>query len=402
MPVYRYKALNANRELTAGTIEASNPKEARLHLLNGNLFLLSLDGAAGGARAGASRGSLSRRKAGELSLVTRQFATLVKAGIPLADALGALVDVIEDPKLGMAFRDIRENVTHGMSLEEALKRHPAYFSPLYVSMVKVGEASGNMSLVLTRLSDYLHTHARVRTKVKNALTYPALMLAVGTIVVGFLVTLVIPKITDVLVESGKALPFPTIVLMATSSFLRSFWWALGLALAGAYAIYRAVVATEGGALARDTFVLSLPILGPLLKKSLVSRFSLTFSTLLRAGIPAVESLSIVRETAGNRLLANTIGEIHDRIIEGQDIAEIMERSGVFPPLVAYMIAVGERSGRLEEMLGIINEYYDEDVEAATARFTSVLEPIMIIALALIVGFVVMGVILPILDMGKIV
>jgi type II secretory pathway component PulF len=222
------------------------------------------------------------------------------------------------------------------------------------------------------------------------------------VVVGFLVTFVIPKITDVLVESGKALPFPTIVLMAVSSFLRSFWWALGLAAAGAYALYRAIVSTEGGAFARDAFVLSVPILGPLLKKSLVSRFSLTFSTLLRAGIPAVESLSIVRETAGNRLLKDTIGEIHDRIIEGQDISEIMGQSGVFPPLVAYMIAVGERSGRLEEMLGIINEYYDEEIEAATTRFTSLLEPVIIVALAAVVGFVVMGVILPIMDMGKVI
>lgn len=205
-----------------------------------------------------------------------------------------------------------------------------------------------------------------------------------------------------LLESGKALPVPTVMLIGVSAFLGRFWWAIGAALAGLYAAYRAAVATERGALARDTFVLSLPVAGPLLKKSLVSRFAMTFATLLRAGLPAVESLAIVKETVGNKLLETTIGAIHDRIIEGQDIAEIMKQSGVFPPLVAYMIAVGEKSGRLEEMLGIINEYYDEEIEAATARFTSVLEPVMIIALALIVGFVVMGVILPILDMGKIV
>jgi len=192
------------------------------------------------------------------------------------------------------------------------------------------------------------------------------------------------------------------MLIGLSGFLGRFWWAIAAALAGLYAAYRAAVATERGALARDAFVLAAPVAGTLLKKSLVSRFAMTFATLLRAGLPAVESLAIVKETVGNKVLEATIGAIHDRIIEGQDIAEIMKRGGVFPPLVAYMIAVGEKSGRLEEMLGIVNEYYDEEIEAATARFTSVLEPVMIIALALIVGFVVMGVILPILDMGKIV
>ncbi|HNR98920.1 MAG TPA: type II secretion system F family protein [Planctomycetota bacterium] len=401
MPVYRYTALDADQKVTTGVIEAANAKDARVQLLGGNLYLLDLDSATGGT-AVRRNVALSKRSANELALVTRQFATLAKAGIPLADALAALADVIEDPRLQITFRDVKENVTHGMSLAEALKRHPRHFSPLYVSMVKVGEASGNMTLVLNHLSDYLHTHARLRTKVKQALTYPVLMLTVGAFVVGFLLAFVIPRITDMLLESGKALPVPTVMLIGLSGFLGRFWWAIAAALAGLYAAYRAAVATERGALARDAFVLAAPVAGTLLKKSLVSRFAMTFATLLRAGLPAVESLAIVKETVGNKVLEATIGAIHDRIIEGQDIAEIMKRGGVFPPLVAYMIAVGEKSGRLEEMLGIVNEYYDEEIEAATARFTSVLEPVMIIALALIVGFVVMGVILPILDMGKIV
>ncbi len=382
-------------------IEASNPKDARAQLLNRNLFLLDLSGAAGTEPEG-QRSRLSRRKAVELALVTRQLATLVRAGIPLADALSALVDVIENPKLALVFRDVKENVTQGMSMEEALRRHPRFFSPFYVSMVRVGEASGDMSLVLNRLSEYLHTYAKLRTKVRNALTYPVLMLVVGSLVVGFLLTFVIPRITDILLESGRTLPLPTVVLIGVSTFLRRFWWTLAATGFALYGLYRAVTATEAGALARDTLLLSIPILGPLVQKSLISRFALTFATLLRSGVPAVESLAIVKDTVRNRLLAKTIGQIHDRIIEGRDISEIMEQSGVFPPLVAYMIAVGERSGRLEEMLAIINQYYEEEVEAATVRFTGLLEPIMIIALAVVVGFVVMGIILPIMDMGKIV
>jgi general secretion pathway protein F len=400
MPVYRYKALDARGAATGGAIEAANPKDARQRLQGKDLFLLSMEGAGEASAIGpVGRGG---RRSGRLSLVTRQFATLVKAGIPLVDALGTLVDTIEDRKLAVAFRDIKENVTQGMTLEDALERHPRYFTPFYISMVRVGEASGNMTLVLTQLSEYLHKRARLRTKVVNAMTYPALMFAMGILVVGFLLTLVTPKITDALLEAGKKLPLPTTMLIATSSFLVKFWWALGLALAAAIMAYRAVVATERGALARDAAVLAIPVLGPLLKKGLVSRFCLTFSTLLRAGLPAVESLSIVRETVGNRLLGETVAEIRDRIIEGQDIGAIMERSGVFPPLVAYMIAVGEKSGRLEEMLGVINEYYDEEVEGATARFTVILEPAMIIVLAMIIGFVVLAVVLPILDMGKLI
>jgi len=397
MPVYSYKALDGNQATISGAIEASNPKDARMRLLGDNLFLLELFTA---SESTAEPGVLSRKKSGELALVTRQFATLAKAGIPLADALAALVDVIEDPKLQITFRDIKENVTHGMSLEQAMKRHPRYFSPFYVSMVKVGEASGNMNLVLTRLSEYLHTHAKVRNKVKNALTYPVLMMSVGVLVLGFLLAFVVPKITEVLVESGKTLPLPTVILIGISSTLSRFWWLIGLLLIGVVLIYRAVVATDKGRLARDSLMLSIPVFGTLVKKSLISRFSLTLATLLRSGLPAVESLAIVKETARNKVLEQTIGEIHDRIIEGQEISEIMKQSGVFPPLVAYMIAVGEQSGRLEEMLGIINEYYDEEIESATERFTSILEPVMIIALAVIVGFVVMGIILPIMDMGK--
>lgn len=398
MPVYRYNAYNAEAKMTTGVIEASNPKDARMQLMDRQLFLVDLAGASETERTGQAR-MVSRRRATELALVTRQFATLIRAGIPMAEALTALVDVIQNPKLQIVLRDIRESVTHGMSLADAMKRHPRHFNHFYVSMVTVGEASGNMDFVLTRLSEYLHTHAKVQTKVRNALTYPALMLTVGVLVVGFLITFIVPKISEILLESGKALPWPTIILIGVSSFLSDFWWVLLLSLAGLYSLYWTVIATDGGCLARDTLMLGLPVVGELIKKSLISRFSMTFATLLRSGLPAVESLVIVRDTIKNKLLEKTIADMHDKIIEGQDISGIMKRSRVIPPLVAYMMAVGEESGRLEEMLGIINEYYDEEIDAATARFTSILEPVIIIALAVVVGFVVMGVILPIMEMG---
>jgi general secretion pathway protein F len=401
MPVYKYRALDGGENLKTGVIEAANTKEARMTLLGENLFLLDIRNASGEKGSpGTAAALLGGKKADELALVTRQFATLTRAGVPIADALAALVEVIESPKLKVAFLDIKECVTSGMSLEEALKRHPRYFSPFYVSMVRVGEASGNMDEVLTRLSKYLHSQARVRAKIIAAITYPALMLSVGFLVVTFLVTFVVPRITQVLTDSGRTLPAPTLILIGVSDFIGRFWWLIAACIILAYVLYRAAVATERGRLARDSAMLKIPVLGTLLKKHLVARFAMTLATLLKSGVPALQALEIVKDTVRNKVLEKTISDVHDRIIEGSDISTIIRKSGVFPPLVAYMIAVGEQSGRLEEMLEILSEYYDEEIETATARFLSVLGPILIVFLAALVGFVVLSIMLPIMDMGQ--
>ena len=400
MPVFVYKGLDHARNAVEGIIEASTAKEARLSLLERNIVLLDIKPASGEED---DKGRIYKGgKASALSLLTRQFATLTRAGIPIAEALDALINVSENPKMQIVLRDIKENVLQGMSLADAMAKHPKIFGTFYVNMVRVGEATGNMDNVLMRLSEYLHTQAKLSTKVKNALIYPVLLLTVGILVVGFLITFIVPRITDVLIESGKTLPAPTIILISISSFLSRFWWAVLLGVAGIYVLYKAVVSTEGGKLARDAFLLSLPVVGNLIKKSIVARFCLSFAALLKSGLPAVESLEVVKFTARNKLLENAIIEIRERLIEGQDISSIVKRSEIFPPLVGYMIAVGEESGRLEEMLEIINEYFEEEIEAATTRFTSVLQPLMIIILAFIVGFVVLAVILPIMELGEIV
>jgi general secretion pathway protein F len=403
MPVYRYRALDSSEKVQTGVLEAASSKDARMRLLERNLFLLEISGSDEGKNTAPSAGRfLSRKRADELALATRQFATLVKAGIPLADALGALVDEIESSKLAAAVRDVRDGVTHGMSLADALKRHPRFFSPFYVNMVRVGEASGEMDAVLERLAAHLHGQSRLRNKVIGALTYPVLMLGIGVLVVAFLITFVVPKITQVLVDSGRPLPAPTLVLMGISGFFAKFWWLVIAAAAGAYFLYRAVVSTDGGRLARDSFVLKIPFFGELIKKHIIARFAMTFSTLLGSGLPAMESLEIVEETVSNKVLQSTVARMRERLIEGGDISSILKKSGVFPPLVGYMISVGEESGNLGEMLDIISGYYYEEVDFATARFTSVLEPIMIIVLAALVGFVVLSVILPILELSEIV
>ncbi len=317
MPVYKYKALDSDEKVQTGVLEAANPKDARLQLLSRNLFLLDLAGASSGENAGGLH-IRSQKRADELAIVTRQFATLTKAGVPIAEALGALVDVIETPRLAVAFRDIKENVTQGMSLEDALKRHPRYFGPFYVNMVKVGEASGNMDTVLMRLSGYLHSQSRIRAKVKAALTYPVLMMAVGIAVVAFLITFVVPNITQVLVDSGKAMPAPTVILIGISGFLAGFWWLILLVIAGVCILYKTIVSTDGGRLARDSLLLKIPVFGELVRKHVVARFAMTFSTLLKSGLPALDSLEIVKQTVNNKVLENAVEEIHDRLIEGSE------------------------------------------------------------------------------------
>ena len=344
---------------------------------------------------------LSRKKIAELSLVTRQFATLVKAGIPIAEALGALVEQIESSKLNIVFRDLRERVSQGITLEDAMRAHPKYFDSFYVNMIRVGETSGNLDGVLGRLSAYLQKHNRTRAKVSAAMVYPAVMLSIGILVAAFLVTFVVPKITGVLTEAGRALPTPTLILMGISSFLVNYWWLVILMLAGLMFAYRAVARTAGGRGALDRLWLRLPLFGELIRKNLIARFAHAFATLIRSGVPALEALRVIRVIMNNSVLNKAVDFIHDSVIEGADIAAPLRKSGVFPPLVGYMIATGEQSGRLEEMLDMIADYYDEEVDLTTQKVTSALEPMLIVFLAVVVGFIVLAVVLPILELGNI-
>ena len=407
VPVFQYDAIDAQEKKSCGIVEADSAREARLKLMEQNLFLMDIK-QIGEKEAGPQpalipfwKRVLSRRKVGELSLVTRQFATLLKAGIPIADALNALVEQVDSPKLNIVFRDLRERVSQGMTLEDAMRAHPNYFDQFYVNMIRVGETSGNLDEVLGRLSIYLQKHNRTRAKVSAALVYPAIMLIIGILVAAFLVTFVVPKITGVLREAGRALPTPTLMLMGISEFVVGYWWLIILAVFGLATIYRGILKTAGGRSAFDRLWLKLPLFGELIRKDVIARFSRAFATLLRSGIPALEALKVIRVIMDNSVLNEAVDYIHDSVIEGTDIAVPLKKSGVFPPLVGYMIAVGEQSGRLEEMLEMIADYYEEEVDLTTQKVTSALEPILIVFLAGVVGFIVLAVVLPILELGNI-
>lgn len=403
MPVFEYRALDAAGAPKNGILDADSAREAREKLRKQSFFVTSIQPL---SKSGSKGGFhlprfMQKRRLNDVALVTRQLATLLHAGIPLTQSLSALIEQIELRDLSSVFRDIREKVTQGAGLAEALGNHPGYFTDLFVNMVKAGEASGSLDVVLARLADYMQKQNRLRNKVGAALAYPMIMVIMGVIVVGVLMTFVVPKILQLTSAAKKELPLITEILIAVSGFLGEYWLFVLAAPVLLFFGLQVLLRNPKWRLKFDTAILDFPVLGDLLRKSAVSRFANTFSTLLRSGIPALDALGIVRNVVSNRLIADTLGNVHQRIVEGTDIATPLKKSGVFPPVVGYMVAVGEQTGHLEDMLDKIVETYEEEVEIATQKMTSVMEPIIIIALASVVAFIVLAILLPILEIGDI-
>ena len=410
MPVYQYKALDATGKHARGVIDADTPREAREALRARALSVTEMVALDAGAKsvAAASRGARplfprlgSGKRLLELAMLTRQLATLLAAGITVTDSLSAIIDQLEDDRLEGVFRSVREKITHGASLADALAAHPAWFSDLYVNMVAAGEASGALDTVLRRLADYTQEQARLQGKLSAALAYPVIMVAIGAAVVAFLMGYVVPKITRVLVQQGKALPVPTRILIAASDFLAASWPLLVAGGAAGVFALAAARRSEAGAFALDRAKLRLPLVGDLLRKHAISRFAKTFGTLLASGLQVTESLRITRKVVDNLVIARTLDQVHDRIMEGADIATPLKASGVFPATVSYMIAIGEQTGQLEDLLARIAESYDAEIELATQKMLSLLEPAMIVGLAVVVGFIVLSIVLPILKASQI-
>jgi general secretion pathway protein F len=405
MPVYNYKALKDDGGPDAGVIDADSPKEARLKLKGRRLHVTDLSTVGGEEKGGPRKRRsrfFSRRRPDQIAMLTRQLATLLGSGIPMIGGLTALIDQVEYRDLKAAMMDVREKVSQGGSLSDAMGGHPIYFSELYVNMVRAGEAGGNLDKVLFRVADYMHTQNRTRAKVMAALTYPIIMLLIGGGVVAILLTYVVPKIMEVIQKQGKAaLPLPTEILLAVSGFMGRYWWLLLSIGIGVIVAYIQARATRKGRLWIDTMKLRVPVVGSLIKKASISRFALTFATLLESGLPVLEAMGVVRKVVDNELLAETLDMIRQKIAEGADIATPLKQSKVFPPVVGYMIGVGEESGRLEELLKKTAEAYDEEVEVAAQKMTSLLEPLMIVVMSVVVGFVVLAILLPILEMSNI-
>jgi general secretion pathway protein F len=343
---------------------------------------------------------LGRVSARDLAVTTRQLAVLVHAGIPLVEAMTALVDQVDHEKLKRILGDVKQRVNEGAALADALATHPKVFSNLYVNMIRAGEHSGALEVVLVRLADFTESQARLRSKILGTMAYPIAMMVIGAGIMGILFTVVIPKITRIFQDTGAILPWYTRLTMSVSGFAASYWWAILLALAaGGWGFVRWKAAPAGRA-RWDRFKLRLPVFGPVVRQIAIGRFARTLSTLLRSGVPLLTAMDIVKNVVGNTRLADVIDQSRDAIREGESIAAPLKRSGEFPPLVYHMVAVGERSGALEEMLGNVADAYEDQVETTIGALTSLLEPAMIVGMGAVVGFIVFSVLMPILQINN--
>lgn len=350
------------------------------------------------ARGRKEGGVRSKGRTDEVATFTRQLATLTKAGIPITEALRAIIEQTETKRLNILYRDVRERISQGTPTADALAAHPDYFDSLNVSMVRAGEASGHLDSVLLKMSDFMSEQSRVRNKVQAAMMYPVVMLFVGLGVIGLLIGFVVPKITLMLESQGSKLPLPTQILQGASDFLVGYWWVLIILFIFCALGFNLIYSSDKGRLKVDTTVLRLPVFGDLLKKQAIARFAQTFATLMASGVPVVRCLEVNRTVLGNRLMENTIDDVRKKIIEGADIAGPIKESGVFPPLLGYMIAVGEQSGELDSMMQQIGDSYQDEVEIATQKLTALIEPILILVLAVMVGFIIMAILWPVLQM----
>jgi general secretion pathway protein F len=343
---------------------------------------------------------LKRIKSGEVSVATRQLSVLLGAGVPLVASLEALITQIGNPQFKKIMAEIKESVNEGNSLAHALSSHYRIFSSVYVNMVRAGEASGSLDVVLDRLADLGEHEQALRGRFKAALAYPVFMFFIGALVLFFLITFIVPNITQIFREMQQTLPLPTVVLISVSNFLKSFWWLILLAAAGCIVILRQLKNTPRGRYVWDEFKLRMPVLGLINNKMAVARFGRTLGSLLKAGVPLISALQIVRNIVDNVIIADVIDNTVDEIQAGKSLARPLAQSRWFPSMVVQMISVGEQSGELETMLSKIADTYDRDVESQIMAMTSMLEPVMILVMGLIVGFIVISILLPIFEMNQ--
>lgn len=408
MAVFEYKGIQVSSgKPVKGYRDAENPRALRLVLRKDGILLTAAQEDSG-RKAAKKQGNidllapLRRVSTADVAVMTRQLATLVRAGIPLVESIAALTEQLEKEQFVRVMSEVQASLKAGTSFAKSLEQHPRVFPPLYVNMVAAGEASGMLEAVLERLADFMEGQARLKGKVMAALAYPVLMSIIGTVIVGVLMVTVVPKVTSIFDNLGHALPWYTRLLIFVSDFVSGFWWLIIGAAVGGAVWFRKWKAKPAGRLRWDTLRLQFPIFGRLILLVSVARFSRTLATLLASGVQLLQAMEIGRNVLENAKLEGVVTEAIGSIREGESIAEPLKRSGAFPPMVTHMIAVGEKSGQLEEMLENVSRAYESDVDTKVAGLTSLLEPLMILALGGAVGFIVMAILMPLMQMNTMV
>lgn len=391
MPAFTYTARDAKGELKSATLEAGSREEAISQLKKQRLNVIKIDE------------QVKKKKAGKVSMrdiviFTRQFSTMINSGLPLVQAMGILAEQSENPSLRDITKQVVFDVESGNTVADALRKHPGAFSELYVNMVAAGEAGGILDTILMRLAVFMEKNDALVRKVKGAMIYPGVIMTVAGGAIIVLLIFVIPTFQRMFAEAGIPLPLPTRVVISLSEGLQRYWWALGAGIFAAGWSIKKYYATQDGKLVIDRLMLKAPVLGDVLRKSAVSRFTRTLGTLIGSGVSILDGLEITAKTSGNRVIQDAIMESRASIAGGETISAPLKKSQVFPPMVISMINVGEQTGGLDEMLGKIADFYDEEVDAAVSGLLALMEPLMIVFLGVVVGGMVVAMYLPIFDM----
>ena len=391
MPTYTYTARTANGELKSSTLEASNKDEVIAQLKKQRMTVVKVDEQA----KTKVKGSVTMR---DIVIFPRQFSTMINAGRPLVQALDILSKQTESKALADVTRTVVFDVESGNTVADALAKHPKAFSDLYVNMVAAGEAGGILDTILMRLATFMEKNDALVRKVKGAMIYPGVIMSVAAIAISVLLIFVIPIFQNMFGSVGLKLPLPTQIVIGMSSFLKGYWWALIVGGVVGKQAFTKYYKTDAGKLRIDGYLLKAPILGDVLRKSAVSRFTRTLGTLISSGVSILDGLEITAKTAGNRVIQDAILASRASIAGGDTISAPLAKSNVFPPMVISMIAVGEQTGGLDEMLSKIADFYDDEVDAAVSGLLSAMEPLMIVFLGTVVGGMVVAMYLPIFDM----
>lgn len=395
MAAFAYRVRDKAGKTVDGTIEGDSSAAVATKLRQMGYIVLDV----GEKKEGLKReitipGLGGRIKSKDLTVFSRQFATMINSGLSLTRCLSILAEQTQSRALAKVVGKLKGDVEGGQSLSEAMAKHPKAFPPLFVNMVRAGETGGVLDEVLLRVAEHFEKEAGIKSKIKSAMAYPIAMLGFTFLITFVLITFIVPMFVGMFEQVGGELPLPTLILLKTSGAIKSFWW-LGLAIIiGCIYSYRFLKARETSGFQIDRIKLHLPIFGPLIRKTVIARFSRTFSTLIASGVPILQALDIVGETAGNYVVRKGVQETRASIKEGETIARPLGETGIFPPMVVQMIAVGEETGALDSMLSKIADFYDEEVSAAVEALTSIIEPALIVIMGVLVGGIIISIYLP--------
>ncbi len=398
MPIYKWEGKTGKGAIKKGEMEAPNEAALRIHLRQQNIVPTKVVSKAKEINFSLPFGKKVNQRS--IAVFTRQLATMIDAGLPLVQSLEILSQQQEGKVFKNIIREIREDVEGGSTFAGALKKHPATFNELYTNLVVAGEEGGILDNILNRLANYIEKSEALRKKVKSALIYPATIVGVAVIVVAILMIFVIPVFETLFKSGGQTLPLPTLIVITLSKLIKKYVVIIIPLLILLFYLGKKYYQTQNGRAVIDSLLLKVPVFGPLFKKIAVARFSRTLGTLVSSGVPILDGLTIVSRTSGNRTIETAILNARASIREGETIAEPLNRSKIFPPMVIQMISVGESTGALDNMLSKIAEFYEDEVDIAVANLTSLLEPFLMIFLGVVIGGVVIAMYLPIFQMAS--